>query len=119
MSEKYNFALCREMDIHVPWLMTYYWKACWTLITPVLVAAILVMQFIHTSPIRYGNYVFPETIQLVGWIISGASAACVPLGALWQLGARYKEGKDIGWRAMFKPTKSWRPASKINIDPVT
>ncbi|KAL4660615.1 sodium- and chloride-dependent GABA transporter ine-like [Arapaima gigas] len=71
-----------------------FFIACWTVISPVLVAVILVFSVIQFKPARYENYQYPPWCQGIGWIIAIASIVWIPLCALhtlWVLPGSFKE----------------------------
>ena len=36
----------KEMEMRIPKIMEFYWKACWCFITPILLATLLIVQFV-------------------------------------------------------------------------
>ncbi|XP_043911378.1 sodium- and chloride-dependent GABA transporter ine-like [Protopterus annectens] len=63
-------------------------RACWLIISPAFVIVILIFNIIKFSPARYGDYVFPDWAQGIGWFIFLFSVIWIPLGAihsLWML----------------------------------
>ncbi|XP_029956327.1 sodium- and chloride-dependent GABA transporter ine [Salarias fasciatus] len=62
-----------------------YFRFCWLIVAPVLITVLLVFSVIQFTPARYGNYVFPQWAQGVGWVIALASIIWIPLGAIHTL----------------------------------
>ncbi|XP_033505661.2 sodium- and chloride-dependent GABA transporter ine [Epinephelus lanceolatus] len=65
-----------------------YFRLCWLIVAPGLVAVILIFSIIQFKPARYEHYVFPPWAQGVGWVIAMGSIIWIPLGAvhtLWVL----------------------------------
>ncbi|XP_063067202.1 sodium- and chloride-dependent GABA transporter 2-like [Engraulis encrasicolus] len=63
-----------------------FFKACWLVITPVLLFVILISRFVQYSPPRYGkSYEYPVWAQVLGWMFTLASMVWIPLGALHEL----------------------------------
>ncbi|XP_063066236.1 sodium- and chloride-dependent GABA transporter 2-like [Engraulis encrasicolus] len=63
-----------------------FFKACWLVITPVLLFVILITSFVQYSPPRYGkSYEYPVWAQVLGWMFTLASMVWIPLGALHEL----------------------------------
>jgi len=99
----------REMKMNLPKPVEWYWKICWTVVTPLLLTLVLVLQFVFAEDVKYGEYKFPEEVQALGWIIGCTSTAFIPAIGIWQYIRRNRKGKNIGL-AMFKPTHRWGPA---------
>ena len=109
-----------------------YWKACWCYITPVLLFLVLVMQFVFASKVKYdtknGEYIFPENIQALGWMLGLASTAFIPGIAAYQYLRRTRKGKDntffegslralpgqagLTFGGMLRPTPRWGSVKK-------
>ncbi|XP_068186736.1 sodium- and chloride-dependent GABA transporter ine [Antennarius striatus] len=65
-----------------------FFRVCWLIIAPVLIAVIMVFSVIKFKPARYESYVFPPWAQGVGWVIAMFSIIWIPLGVLhtlWKL----------------------------------
>ncbi|KAM6907479.1 sodium- and chloride-dependent GABA transporter ine [Xenentodon cancila] len=62
-----------------------FFKFCWLIVAPVLVAVILIFSIIQFKPARYEDYIFPPWAQGVGWLIALASIIWIPLGAIHTL----------------------------------
>ncbi|XP_004076748.3 sodium- and chloride-dependent GABA transporter ine [Oryzias latipes] len=65
-----------------------FFRVCWLIVAPVLVAVILIFSIIQFKPARYEDYVFPPWAQGVGWVIALGSIIWIPLGiihTLWVL----------------------------------
>ncbi|XP_026866102.1 sodium- and chloride-dependent GABA transporter ine isoform X2 [Electrophorus electricus] len=71
-----------------------FFRLCWMVICPVLIAVILVFSVIQFKPARYENYVYPAWAQGIGWLIAMASIIWIPLAALhtlWVLPGSFSE----------------------------
>ncbi|CAB1455991.1 unnamed protein product [Pleuronectes platessa] len=65
-----------------------FFRLCWLIVAPALIAVLLIFSIIQFKPARYEDYVFPPWAQGVGWVIAMASIIWIPLGAvhtLWVL----------------------------------
>ncbi|XP_058483268.1 sodium- and chloride-dependent GABA transporter ine [Solea solea] len=62
-----------------------FFRLCWLIIAPVLIAVILIFSIIQFKPARYEDNVFPPWAQGVGWVIALASIIWIPLGAIHTL----------------------------------
>ena len=102
----------KEMEIKIPKFMMYYWKACWCVITPLTLGVLLIIQFVKHKPYKSNDYVFPDGIQALGWMISFSSVLIIPIIAVYQVIIRQKRGKDLGWD-LIQPTRHWGPSNAI------
>ncbi|KAM3967329.1 LOW QUALITY PROTEIN: sodium- and chloride-dependent glycine transporter 1 [Aphomia sociella] len=81
----------------------YYWKAVWTVVTPVISLAILVFVLVDWSAPSYDGYEFPLFADLLGWAVGLSTLILFPIGVCWALYHGY-HGKA------FTPTAAWKPA---------
>jgi solute carrier family 6 amino acid transporter-like protein 5/7/9/14 len=44
-----------------------YWRICWVIITPLLLAGILIYSVVNLKPLTYGNIFYPFTAY--GWYL--------------------------------------------------
>ncbi|XP_064111634.1 sodium- and chloride-dependent glycine transporter 1-like isoform X2 [Macrobrachium nipponense] len=98
-----------EMNIQMPTILRCYWTATWLFLTPVSLGAIFVFSIYFTLPVHWDNYVFPDNIQTLGWIICATSISCIPLGAIYTI---YR--KDLPLKSLIQPTPDFCPAHERN-----
>ena len=92
---------------NIQWMIGYYpspyiyWKVIWKLVTPLVILvclylfssyfesmylflfqAILVFTWFFYEPIKYGDHVFPDWANMLGWAISFVSVMAIPITAL-------------------------------------
>lgn len=101
-----------EMGIRLWGPVKWYWILCWQAITPLILIVLVVQQFKSGIHVKYEEYIFPSSIQSLGWLISLSSVAMIPLLAARQIIRRYRKGKKLGF-ALYKSTPKWLPATKI------
>jgi solute carrier family 6 amino acid transporter-like protein 5/7/9/14 len=59
--------------------LTFWWKACWKVITPILICFILVFSIITTTNISYGEYTYPIWAISIGWGFAIISIIPIPV----------------------------------------
>ena len=53
---------------------------CWYVVSPLLIVAIMVFNWIDYNPISYGSYRYPFWGDLLGWFLAGLSLVSIPIG---------------------------------------
>ncbi|XP_041475568.1 sodium- and chloride-dependent glycine transporter 1-like [Lytechinus variegatus] len=91
-----------------------YWQVCWAVLSPLAMMLIVILGFVFYVPAYYGDYVFPDWAQAVGWIMSFVSFLVVPLYSVYAMiflaeGSFFKRLSFL-----MKPTWDWGPA--LNVD---
>ena len=80
-----------------------YWHICWKYVTPVVLLILLIFDLVNFGHIRFKEYVYPLTIQLLGQAITGISLIWIPIFAFLQKKSN-NEGNDTKmW--LLKPTQ--------------
>ena len=106
-----------EMGIRLSLLMKGYWLLCWLLLTPAVLVLVFVMTFIQFSPAespQYSqtSYVFPHTVQTVGFLMSFSPLAIIIVGALAQIVHRLRQGQSVWPGDLVSPTEDWTSAQE-------
>lgn len=94
-----------EMGIYVPRILYGYWGLMWCFVTPVSLSVIFIMSCATVTKAQYGDYVFPDNIQVLAWLLLGVSIILVPAFALYQVLKGDYVGKDL-----FRATADFCPA---------
>ncbi|VDD86789.1 unnamed protein product [Enterobius vermicularis] len=56
----------------------WYWKICWTIVSPLFLLGIIVSTFINYGPLQYQDYVFPFEANVVGLFFAMSATAAIP-----------------------------------------
>jgi len=97
--------ITEEMGIHMPRFLYYYWKATWCFITPVSLTIILILSVTDVTPAQFGDYIFPNNIQVLAWCLLGCSVILIPIFAVYVVLKGEYRGKEL-----FQPTARFCPA---------
>ncbi|XP_069970505.1 sodium- and chloride-dependent glycine transporter 2 [Penaeus vannamei] len=93
------------MAVHVPLPLYAYWMGTWFVITPLSLLVICVFSLVFFVPAYWGDYLFPDGIQALGWLMCFSSVILVPLGALYAF--LTKDKRD---RGLFETSEDFCPA---------
>ena len=112
------FENIEEMEIQVPTIMKFYWLITLKVITPLILLFVLIMSFVQYAPayspsFTQENYVFPDSIQFLGWFIGFFSVGLIIVGVLTNIFNRKQENKSVNLRSMLTPSIKWGPALVI------
>ncbi|TRY76399.1 hypothetical protein TCAL_11783 [Tigriopus californicus] len=100
------FKAAKEMDIPIPTFVAWLWRIMLVVVTPLLLAIITILSWINHEDMAYNNYVYPNSVQICGWVMELLPLGITAVYPLWTLcKARSKEGRMID--LLFKPTDSW------------
>ncbi|KAL4622400.1 sodium- and chloride-dependent neutral and basic amino acid transporter B(0+) [Arapaima gigas] len=89
-------------------LFWLWWKACWYLISPIVLAVILVWSLFTFTPPTYDSVVYPEWGVSLGWCMTAFCLMWIPAFAVWKLA----KAEGSFWqrcKAASLATNSWGP----------
>ncbi|UYV60163.1 SLC6A7 [Cordylochernes scorpioides] len=84
-----------------------YWKSMWVFITPATLIGILIFLWITYTPASYGDYVFPEWANALGWLMALASVILIPIFAAYEVFKNIRSGEPLS--DLLRPTEDWGP----------
>ncbi|GCC25466.1 hypothetical protein chiPu_0003876 [Chiloscyllium punctatum] len=61
-----------------------YWRLCWKIVSPCFLLFVVVVSISTFKAPEYGNYVFPDWANVIGWCIAISSMAIVPIFAVYK-----------------------------------
>lgn len=61
-----------------------YWRLCWKFVSPCFLLFVVVVSVVTFRPPHYGDYVFPEWANVLGWTIAMSSMSMVPIYAAYK-----------------------------------
>ncbi|XP_078034986.1 sodium-dependent nutrient amino acid transporter 1 [Augochlora pura] len=86
-----------------------YWRICWAVITPVLLAVILFYTLITLTPVTYSGIPYPQSAHAAGWTLCAFGALQVPFWLAYVVLSK-KNLKPIEMiRSAFVPSSDWGP----------
>ncbi|GAB1601992.1 sodium- and chloride-dependent glycine transporter 1-like [Argonauta hians] len=84
-----------------------YWRICWTVITPLILAAVMISKAIQYKTITLHDYDYPRWAQIIGWLLIASPIVLMVLYII------VKYCKDGAFRVLvdsLKPLPNWGPA---------
>ena len=87
---KFSFDVYYMLDRDLGW----YWWLTWKYSAPLILSFIALLSLYEHQPLVRGDYVFPNWCNVVGWCLTLAILAQVPLWAAYALWSQRKDS----WR---------------------
>ncbi len=56
-----------------------YWRVCWKFVSPAIIVALIVLNFMSESRFNLGGYVYPPAFQVLGYLTSTAPLSLMVL----------------------------------------
>ncbi|XP_015434043.1 PREDICTED: sodium-dependent nutrient amino acid transporter 1-like [Dufourea novaeangliae] len=86
-----------------------YWRLCWAVITPVLLAVILVYTLATLRPLTYSGISYPDSAHVAGWSVCAFGALQVPFWFVYTIMSKRdsKLSEMIG--SAIRPSSDWGP----------
>ncbi|XP_017064193.1 sodium-dependent nutrient amino acid transporter 1 [Drosophila eugracilis] len=102
---------CDDIEFMCNRRVSWYWRACWSVFTPVMMIIIFIYSMATIEPIKYSELYFPEAANVAGWLLFAIGAAQFPLWGLWYI-SRHQQGTLWqSFKASLKPSDRWGPAN--------
>ncbi|XP_020283043.1 sodium-dependent nutrient amino acid transporter 1-like [Pseudomyrmex gracilis] len=99
-----------DMEFMLGKRLGVYWRACWLLITPLLMIVILIYTCATYEPPTYDNIRFPDYAYGIGWFLLALGTSSI----IWFIGSKIIANRTSSFiesvRAAFRPAKDkWGP----------
>lgn len=92
-----------------------YWKACWTLVTPIVIIVLFVFSLTNIKPTSYGDYIFPDWATPIGWLFSIMSISAIPIVAIHKVvTSDLHRSTTDRIKILMQPTAEWGPKLQIH-----
>ncbi|KAM8867796.1 sodium- and chloride-dependent neutral and basic amino acid transporter B(0+)-like [Synchiropus picturatus] len=90
-----------------------WWRACWFVISPCLIAVILVWSLLTFTPPSYGSVQYPQWAQALGWCMIASVLLWIPLFVVLNM----LKAKGTVWnrlKSLCSPSEDWHPYLEIH-----
>jgi len=101
-----------EMKVWMPTSLKWFWKACWGIITPGIILAVIVNNYIDPMVDHFLDYTYPDNIQVLGWFMELSPVVFVFIVSIGIVIYNYLQGGPIAFlRAgpLMSPSAEWGP----------
>ena len=108
----------KEMGMHLPKCLRIFWALLWKLIAPCILLSVTILAWINHERMRYDDYIFPDTVEAIGWIMEvlpltiAVLYPTIPIYRAKKNGLAGKEFLDF----LLKPTNEWYDEQKLRQD---
>ncbi|XP_036347528.1 sodium-dependent nutrient amino acid transporter 1-like [Rhagoletis pomonella] len=101
---------CDDVEFMTNRKVSIYWRLCWGIITPILLAVIFIYSLVVMEPLTYATWSYPTSVEISGWVLLVIGFLQFPLWGVWYLSTH----KDISFGKTIKkgvtPSPKWGPA---------
>ncbi|XP_064091113.1 sodium-dependent nutrient amino acid transporter 1-like [Macrobrachium nipponense] len=104
---------CRDIEFMLNRKTGYYWKFCWAILIPALIAIIFIYSQAVAKPLKVGDYTFGPGAHAFGIILAVFACSMVPIFFVVEV-VRQKNTSSNLWEAVknsFRPNSDWCPKS--------
>uniref|UniRef100_A0A8C5JLV9 Transporter n=1 Tax=Junco hyemalis TaxID=40217 RepID=A0A8C5JLV9_JUNHY len=104
---------CRDIQMMLGFKPGPYFRACWMVLSPATMMALLVYNIVKYQPSEYGNYQFPTWAEALGILMGVLSCLMIPMGmvvaVLQEEGTLWERVQQAS-----RPAMGWGPALEEN-----
>ncbi|XP_061389733.1 sodium-dependent nutrient amino acid transporter 1-like [Musca vetustissima] len=76
--------LCEDIEFMLGIKTGYYWRICWTFVTPGLMMGVLLYSLINYTPLTYKGETYPMIYYALGWLLWAVGVGQVPIWFLYE-----------------------------------
>ncbi|XP_067009257.2 sodium- and chloride-dependent GABA transporter 2 [Anabrus simplex] len=95
-----------EMTIRLRPAARKYWWVSWVVLAPITLIGVLAFTLYNFTYASFGNYIFPEWVDALGWFIGLSTLIPLPAFAVYRVILGREKGMDL-----LRPLKEWGPSS--------
>ncbi|XP_046821553.1 sodium-dependent nutrient amino acid transporter 1-like isoform X1 [Vespa crabro] len=86
-----------------------YWRICWGVITPLLLATILIYTIIGLTPLTYAGVLYPSSAYAAGWSLLAFGVLQIPFWMIYTIIRKRNLGMPEMIINSFSPSDEWGP----------
>nr|CAD7595484.1 unnamed protein product [Timema genevievae] len=100
---------CHDLEFMQGSKVGLYWRMCWGLITPVILFIVLIYFLVQMEPLKYGDYLYPDSSYAAAWVLLAFGVAQFPIWAIYIIIKK----RNLHFPEMiidsFRATELWSP----------
>ncbi|NXY74701.1 SC6A7 protein, partial [Glareola pratincola] len=104
---------CRDIHMMLGFKPGPYFRACWMVLSPATMMALLVYNIVKYQPSEYGSYRFPAWAEVLGILMGVLSCLMIPVGMV----AAVLQEEGTLWERVqqaSRPAMDWGPSLEEN-----
>nr|CAD7396080.1 unnamed protein product [Timema cristinae] len=74
---------CHDLEFMQGSKVGFYWRLCWGLITPIILFIVLIYFLVQMEPLKYGEYIYPDSSYAAAWVLLAFGVAQFPIWAIY------------------------------------
>ncbi|XP_053988536.1 sodium-dependent nutrient amino acid transporter 1-like isoform X2 [Hylaeus volcanicus] len=86
-----------------------YWRLCWAVITPLLLAVILLYTLVSLRPLTYSGIPYPDSAHAVGWSLCAIGVLQIPFWLIYTIMSNRDLKLPEMIKSAFRPSPEWGP----------
>ncbi|KAJ6637499.1 Sodium-dependent nutrient amino acid transporter 1, partial [Pseudolycoriella hygida] len=95
--------------------VSYYWRICWGVITPVLMITIFIYSAFSIKPLTYSKLNYPGEYLAAGWTIFAFGVFQFPIWAIYEIMRKSDKSMWMAIKESIKPI-DWGPSDSVKRD---
>ncbi|XP_038055734.1 sodium- and chloride-dependent glycine transporter 2-like [Patiria miniata] len=100
----------KDMKVMLGFQLNIYWKVCWMVLSPAIIAFIFVFWAVTYESLTYYEYTYPLWAELLGWLMIMAGVIFMPAYAIYYVIIYGKGTVRERFAQGLRPEESWGPA---------
>jgi len=106
---------------HLPAVLQVYWKIMWMFVSPLVLAAVVILKWVQykdmvfeTGPRDQDKYVYPEAVQVLGWILELSPTVLTLVYPIWVIHRYRQKGYTKTSELLariFEPSDNWEKSN--------
>ncbi|XP_075156353.1 sodium-dependent nutrient amino acid transporter 1-like isoform X2 [Haematobia irritans] len=101
---------CDDVEFMLKTRVSFYWRICWGVITPLLLLFIFVYSMIELKTLKYAGMDYPQSANIAGWTLMAIGFIQFPLWFLWTMSYNCGGTFMSSLRKACSPTMDWGPS---------
>ncbi|XP_043514892.1 sodium-dependent nutrient amino acid transporter 1-like isoform X1 [Frieseomelitta varia] len=86
-----------------------YWRVCWAIVVPLLLAVILIYTIVTLKPLTYSNISYPNSAHAAGWTLCAFGILQIPFWMIYTIMSKRNLTPVEMIKSAFVPSPDWGP----------